>query len=141
MNERTQPVSGPEFFRVIRSESMTFPDAARGTPQLQLSDLWGLSRDRLTKVVPAVKPNIQICVSDRHVRARIRGVEEDPILFELDTANTFAFNRFNGKACIGEISADLAAIMSWEEDQGYASTRSLFLRLVRLGVCEPHNAI
>jgi len=56
-------------------------------------------------------------------------------------ADRFFFNRGTGLNSLREIGADLDAFMDWEEGEGFAHARGLFLRLARLRVCVPANRV
>lgn len=129
------------FFRLLAGETVAFFEELRGRPQFRLSDLWGLPDEALARIIPKVPPDVEIVVAEGHISARIPGKDEPINLFDRELANTFVLNRFNGLTPIGRIGAELAAAMSWDEERGFANAKSLFLRMVRLGVCMPSNSI
>ncbi|MBI2877934.1 MAG: hypothetical protein HYY20_13745 [Candidatus Tectomicrobia bacterium] len=129
------------FFKFLAGEVTAFFEELCGRPQLRLADLGQLPDETLAQIMPKVPPGVEILVTEGHIRARCPGKEEPIILFDRNPANTFVFNRFNGLTPLGGIGAELAATLSWDGEHGFAHARSLFLRLVRLGVCVPGNPI
>ena len=129
------------FFKSLVSETVALVDELHGKPQYRLADLWKLPDEVLAQIMPMVLPDVEIIVTEQRVRARRRGQDEVTFLFDCETAKMFVFNRFNGMTTIGHIGSELAAEMSWDEQEGFTYAKDLFLRLVRMNVCVPSNPI
>jgi len=138
---RNDALGRRSFFRTMVSETIALFDELHGKPQFRLADLWELPDDMLAQIMPVVLPDVEIIVTEQHVSARRQDKDEINPLFDCEPANMFVFNRFNGQATIGQIGKELAAEMSWDEEEGFVYAKNLFLQLVRMRVCVPSNPI
>ena len=127
------------FFRSLAGETIAFFEELRGKPQFRLDDLGQFPDEELAQIMPKMRPDVEIIVAEGHISARLPKKGEVIFLFDREPANTFVFNRFNGRTTMRQIGTELAAALSWEEERSFAHVRSFFLRLVHLRVCVPGN--
>jgi hypothetical protein len=129
------------FFKSLLGEVITFCEEARGRPQMRLAELDQLPDETLARLMPEVSEDCEVIVEKTEVQGRNRRSGEVLPLFALEPANTITFNRFNGMTPLGDIGHQLAEEMGWEEAEGFAYARNLFLSLARQGVCVPSNFV
>lgn len=111
----------------------------KGGQGCRLSDLGSLPDDQLAQIKPAVNPDYEIFVDRGHVCGRSKRTQATLKLFPMEKEYLAAFNLFNGRLNLGEIGARLSQEMGWDEAEGFAQARDLFLSLVRRLVCVPQN--
>ncbi len=110
-----------------------------GRKALTLEQLGSYPDDALAEVMPVVTPRCVIFEQDGFVWGQPWGAVGPLRLFPLDSPALSAFNGFNGRNPLGEISADLAATTGWETQHSFDYVRGLFLTLVQIGVCQPQG--
>jgi hypothetical protein len=128
------------FFQFLAREGVAWFDEARGRPQMRLSDLPELPPEALAELVPQILPGVAILPTDTEVRARRPGETETVALFQLEDTNLLIFNRFDGRATLGETVEAVSVATGLDRQETLARVRSLFLRVVGLRVCVPCNA-
>lgn len=128
------------FFKQMVSEALGAAEEAAGRPQFRLDEIPSLPDDVLAGLVPQVREDAEIVVTDAGVQAKLRTRQEPVVLFAHDAVDTFVFNRFNGSTPLGRAARELSAAMSLDGPDAFACARALFVRLVRLRVVVPANA-
>jgi hypothetical protein len=129
------------FFRSFLGDVAVFFDELRGKPQLRLMDLSNLPDHVLSQIKPVISDGTEISLVDGYVAARRKASEKSRNVLELNPENLFVFNRFNGATTIDDIADGLSRAMSWDRQQAFDYTRSVFLRLAQFGTCVPGNPI
>jgi hypothetical protein len=127
------------FWRALLQELRVIHGSARGGQGGQLSQLHELSDERLAKVRPTLNPEYEICVDQDYVCCRHRQMEVTHRLFQMERENLITLNQFNGQHNLGEIAAQLARQMDWDQNKAFTFTRNLFLSLVDLLICIPRD--
>ena len=135
------PAGRRRFFRYMARETVVWFEQLCGRPHILISDIARLPPEVLTSVIPRMRPGLQIIAGVDRVSARLPDGDRTVELLPCDEANLFVFNRFNGQNGLGQISAELAAAMSWPPERSFAFVRDLFLRLLALQVCVPANEL
>jgi hypothetical protein len=130
-----------DFWPALIEELLVIRDSVRGKPGFRLAGLSELPDERLAPIRPIVNPQYEILVEGEYVCCRAREKGETRRLFGTQKENVFAFNHFNGQHTLGTIGARLAQEMGWEEAQGFAHARDLFLALVERLVCVPEGPL
>jgi hypothetical protein len=95
----------------------------------------------LAQIRPIVNPQYEILVDGDHVCCRSRETKAVRKLFVMKKENLVTFNQFDGRRNLGEIGVRLAQEMGWDEDDGFAHARDLFLDLVDRLVCVPRDPV
>ena len=123
----------------LAHELVAWLDLARGRPVFQLGDLWTMPDQQLAQIIPRQNPAVEVFVADGYLwsrEARSGAVHQE---FATEWANIVTFNLFDGQRSLDNIGRRVAEEMGWEESQGFAHAKSLFLTLVRHLVCVPAN--
>jgi len=128
-----------DFWPALLQEIRVIYGSIKGGSGGRLSELRDLSADQLAKVRPMVNPEYEIFVDQDHVCCRAKGTESTRKLFAMEKANLVTFNHFNGQHELGEIGTRLGQEMGWDESEGFAYARDLFLALVERLVCIPRD--
>jgi hypothetical protein len=111
---------------------------ARGGQGARLAELRRLPDSQFARIKPVVTPAFEICVEDGQVVGRYRKTGAVVALFALeDQARLLAFNLFEGRHTLAEVGEQLAGQMGWDNEQGFARARDLFVSLVGKLVCLP----
>jgi hypothetical protein len=129
------------FFEQFAGEVIAWIEELGGTPHFKLADLGELPQSSLASLIPQVCADAEIIADSEKAYARNPGSSSPDWMFDFDERNTFIFNRFNGRNSIGRVAEELSAAMSLDLEESYDHVRELFLRLVRLRVCMPRNAV
>jgi hypothetical protein len=100
-----------------------------------------LPDEQLAGLIPMILPAFAVyvegeCFVGRHKRT---GTKID--LFPADKESVLALNQFNGKTTLAEAGSHLAQHMGWDDVQGFAYVKDLFLLLVSDLVCVPQNSV
>jgi hypothetical protein len=140
-----RPTSGADgqmsrrgLFRHLLKETAALVDEVRGKPRIRPDAFADLPDDELKRMRPAIPPHVRILFREHEVAAHFQDRDDEVIhLFDRDRPNSIVFTGFNGMTTIGVIASGLAMQMSWDEEQAFAHAKTLFLHLVRLGVCVP----
>jgi hypothetical protein len=140
-SEQSTGLSRRNFFRSFLGQIISLEEVVRGIPQYNLNDLGNLPDSDLSQIKPMVRPSVEIRTENDHVNGRLKGKQEIFFIFKSELENTILFSQINGQNTIGQISEKLAKILSWEEEAAFSHTKNFFLKLVRLQVCVPANAI
>jgi len=95
--------------------------------------------EQLAEIKPILNPQYEILVEQNYICCRLDGTSKTRQLFRMTRENLATFNQFTGKRTLAEIGAQLARQMGWEESDGFAYARNLFLALVDRLVCVPRD--
>jgi hypothetical protein len=127
----------PALVREVRVLSSTL----KGDRNLALSELGNLPDEQLAVLRPMILPAFSIYVDGERVVGRHKetGVVID--LFPAEKEGVLTLNQFNGKVTLGAAGGRLAQHMGWDEAQGFAYVKDLFLSLVGHLVCIPQNYV
>ncbi len=128
------------FFRRFAAESLAWLEEIGGRPQYSLMDLWELPRNELGLLVPQICEGVRIEPEAEIIRIGVPGKEVEVTLSSTVGLDLAIFNLFNGVNSIGAIADRLGASGQLTPEENFDQVRSLFLRLVRCGVCVPCNA-
>lgn len=140
--ESKDKVSRRRFFRVVTGDFIVLFDELHGKPQLRLSELSDCPQHVLSRIKPILLPGAQAAVSKQQVTTRYEQVKTVVSVEHPDQATKFLIDRiYDGQKTIGQLTSELAANMSWDEQQSFGCARDLFLKLVKAGVCIPSNYI
>jgi hypothetical protein len=116
----------PALVREVRVLSTT----ARGKRSYELSDLGRLPDSQLARLIPMIHPALAIELVEERLTARHRETGEVVDLVPAVRENVLALNLFDGDLDLGMAGRRLAKQMSWDEAEGFAYAKSLFLSLV-----------
>ena len=130
-----------QFWRALLQEGFVILGSFKGRLAYQLSELGSLPDDQLAQVRPIMNPDHEIFVDQGHVWSRCKKTEATLKLFPTEKENLVAFNLFDGRHTLGEISERLSQEMGWDEARGLDHVRDLFLSLVSRLVCVPGNPL
>jgi len=125
------------LWAALLQEYLVLRGALAGEPGYRLSDLAHLQDSELAQITPVVNPDFQIFVDQGHVCGRSRKTQTTQQLFQTTHENLTAFNLFNGRNHLGDIGSRVAAELGWDEGEGFAHVRQLFLSLASSRVCLP----
>ena len=123
----------------LLEELRVFYSSVKGRPGGRLADLHDLPDEQLADVRPVLNPAYEIYPEQDCICCRLRETTKTRQLFKMGKANLIAFNQFNGQHNLREIGARLAQEMGWDEREGFAYARYLFLALVDRLVCVPRD--
>jgi hypothetical protein len=129
------------FWRALFNEALVLTDSLKGTPPFNLSELGSLPDEQLAQIKPIISPDYRIFVEQRHVCARGKKTGVVLKLFPIQKQNLVVFNLFDGKHTMGQIGERVSEEMDWDEVQGFAHARNIFLSLVRRFVCAPKDPL
>jgi len=121
----------------LLQELRVFYGSVKGGQGGTLSALHTLPDDQLAMTRPIVNPDYEIYPEDDYIYCRLRGTAKTRKLFKMEKETLMTFNQFNGQHDLREIGARLACEMGWDEAEGFAYARYLFLALVDRLVCIP----
>jgi hypothetical protein len=128
------------FLPAILREAIVTTGMLRGGQAGRLSELDSLPDDQLAQLKPVVNPAYEILVEDDCVWGRHKQTGTAFRLFSVDEReNLTTFNLFDGSHSLAEVGRLLSAEMGWDEAQGFAHARELFLSLVSHLVCIPKD--
>jgi hypothetical protein len=130
-----------DFWPALLHEIRVLYGSIQGGQGCRLSELHDLPDEQLAQVRPVVNPEYEIFVDRDYVCCRARGTERTRKLFAMKKENLVTFNQFNGRQDLGQIGVRLAQEMGWDECQGCAYARELFLALVDRLVCFPRDPL
>ncbi len=133
----TVPTPRRGLLRAMMAEVHALSDKVDGKPVLKLSDLAALSDEDLENIRPIKNPECKIRLRDQLVYATPPNAIEDIVLFPVACPALQAFNLFDGRHTLAEVSKYLLEETDWEDEKAWAYTRGLFLKLVNLRVCVP----
>ncbi len=128
------------FFRRALGEAAVFFDELSGRPQLKLTDLPGLADDKLQEIVPVLLPGVRLEVVGDGLVAHGPEGGEPRHLSDLAPSNILVVNHL-GHSSLRETAEELTRRLAWPYDQSFAHVRSLFLRLVELGLAVPRDPL
>jgi hypothetical protein len=130
-----------DFWRALLQEVFVISGSLKGRQGYRLSELGSLPDDQLAQVRPIMNPDHEIFVDQGHVWSKCEKTETTLKLFPVEKENLAAFDLFDGRHTLGEISERLSQEMGWGEARGFAHVRDLFLSLVSRLVCVPGNPL
>lgn len=126
------------FWRGVVQEVLVVSGLLKGGQECRLSDLGSLPDDQLARMRPIVHPACEIFVDGDGVWSRCKATGAVDRLFALEeTGKRVALGMFDGEHTLGEVGRRLAGAMEWDELQGFAHARDLFLSLARRLICVP----
>jgi hypothetical protein len=134
-------VSRREFLPALLQEALVLIGSFKGRQSFRLSEMCNLPDDRLVQVRPMVNPEHEIFMDEGRVCSRARKTGATLVLFPIEGETLAVFNLFNGSRSLGEIGRHLAGEMGWDEAEGFARAKELFLSLVNHLVCVPRDPI
>jgi hypothetical protein len=88
-----------------------------------------------------ILPTGAVYVEGERVVGRYKktGIKID--LFPAERESVLALNQFNGKVTLATAGNRLAQQMGWDEAQGFAYVKDLFLSLVGHLICAPRSSL
>ncbi|NMB88139.1 MAG: hypothetical protein GYA17_07250 [Chloroflexi bacterium] len=125
------------LLRAMLSELEAYNDQVDGKPTLKIADLASLPDEELAQIRPVRQPECKISLRDGLVWARPAATLDPVVLFPVDAPALAAFNLFDGKRDLREVSQALAGPTRWPPEKCWAYTRGLFLKLANQRVCVP----
>lgn len=128
-----------DFWPALLQEAMVTIGSFRGGQGGRLSELGDLTDEQLAQVRPTVNPEYELFPDGEYICCKLKEGEATRKLFRMKKENLLAFNHFSGRYTLGEIGDRLAQQMGWDEAQGFAYARDLFLALVERMVCVPKD--
>ena len=129
------------FFRRLVAEGFSFTEAVAGTPQFRLSDLAELPDELLFDLRPALAANVTRVETGERVCVR-RG--DAGALVDVCAATdpgALLLERFDGAATLDAIANDVAETLAIDASTVRRTSRDMFVRLSRLGLAVPMNAL
>ncbi|MBN1201616.1 MAG: hypothetical protein JXJ20_07150 [Anaerolineae bacterium] len=143
MTDNKQPQSiacnRRRFLPLLLQEIFVTFDSFKGKPVHQLTDLGKLPDEEIALIKPVINPQYQVFTERGHVCARHKETGSSLQLFAMQQANLEVFNRINGQITLGEIGAQVAQELDWDEDAAFEHVKELFLSLAVHLVCVPKN--
>jgi len=129
-----------QFLPALLREVLVTLGMLRGGQGARLADLSHLPDEQLAHLRPIVNPACAITVDEDQVWARHKKTGTAVRLFAVEEADKLtAFNRFDGEHTLAEVGALLAEERGWDQAQGFALARDLFLELAGRLVCLPRD--
>jgi hypothetical protein len=128
-----------EFWPALLREAFVLFGTVKGGQSGQLAELGSLPDSQLAQVRPIISPSCEITVDQDYVCARSKKTKAVTRLFPMEEETLIIFNYFNGEHTLGAIGTQVAREMCWDEAQGFARARDLFLSLVGRQVCVPRD--
>jgi len=129
------------FFPALLREVQVLSSALRGSQSFALSGLGNLPDDQLARLIPMILPAFSTHIDGERVVGRHRETGAEVDLFPSEKENVLALNLFDGQTTLGTAGKRLAQQMGWDEVQGFAHVKDLFLTLVGHLVCVPRNSL
>jgi hypothetical protein len=129
------------FFPALLREAWVLSGVFEGKPAFALSELGNLSDDQLAGLIPMIVPAFAVYVEGEWVVGRHKKTGTKMQLFPAEKESVLALNLFNGKVTLAAAGSRLAQQLGWDEAQGFACVKDLFLSLVSHLVCAPRNPL
>jgi hypothetical protein len=129
-----------DFFRCLLSEGSALFDEIKGNQQLRLGEIHLLPDDAVRKVVPCLDLTGNFVIHRRFVMERQKTGGVMKAIFEFDDQEYHILNLMDGRRTIEAISKIVEADRGVEDKTAYHRVRSLFIRLVKGGLCRPSNS-
>jgi hypothetical protein len=127
-----------EFLPSLLKEMLVTLGMLRGGRGGRLSELADLPDEQMALIKPVVNRTFEIQVEEDQVLGRHKETGVVLKLFSVEESERLAaFNLFNGKRNLGQVGRLLAEELGWDEAQGFAQAREVFLSLVSHLVCVP----
>jgi hypothetical protein len=131
------PISRRQFWKSIFANWEVFRGKGRGGQAFTLASLGSLPDEQLGTFRPVMVPGCRLSMHDDFVWGQPPTAQRPHKLFPPDSPALTAFNLFNGRLTLGEVSRRMAEQMHWEPAYSFAYTRGVFLTLVQAGICQP----
>jgi hypothetical protein len=128
------------FFPALLREVRVLSSTLKGSSSFALSELGHLPDDQLARLIPMIQPAFSVYVEGAQVVGRHRETGTEVELFPAERENVLALNLFTGRITLATAGRRLAQQMDWDEAQGFALVKDLFLLLVSQLVCVPCNS-
>jgi len=129
------------FFPALLREAWVLSGTLKGKPAFTFSELGDLPDNQLAGLIPMILPTVAVYIDGERVVGRYKRTGTEIELFPAEKENVLALNQFNGKATLATAGSRLAQQMGWDEAQGFAYVKDLFLSLVGHLVCVPRNPL
>lgn len=127
-----------EFLPSLLKETVVTLGMLRGGRGGRLAELGSLPDDELALIKPIVNPAFEIYVENDWIWSRYKETGAAIQLFSVEErASLVTFNLFNGIHNLDQIGRLLSEELGWDEAEGFAYARELFLSLVSHLVCIP----
>ena len=128
------------FFRFSLNELTTLVDDSRGFHDFRLSDLPGLSDDRMGSLVPLIVDPARVSRAGAlYVCAMARG--EPAVLFPAGSRASEVWTRIDGQSSVRQIADALAGLWNEPPERTFSLTRGVFQMLAAREICVPRNAL
>ena len=128
-----------DLWPALLQELRVLYGSVKGGQGGRLSDLHALSDDQLAHVRPVLNPAYEIYPEEDYICCRLRETTKTRRLFKMEKENLITFNQFNGQHNLREIGERLSREIGWDEAEGFAYVRYLFLALGDRLVCLPKD--
>ena len=128
-----------ELWPALLQELRVLYGSVKGGQGGQLAGLHTLPDGQLAAIRPIVNPDYEIYADEDYICCRLRETTKTRRLFKMEKEALMTFNQFNGQHNLREIGERLAREMGWDEREGFAYARYLFLALVDRLVCIPRD--
>lgn len=129
-----------QFLPALLREALVTVGLLRGGQGARLADLGRLPDERLARLRPMINPACNIVIEEDQVWARHKKTGAVVRLFAIEEADRLAaFNHFNGEHTLAEVGTLLAEERDWDQAEGFALARDLFLELAGRLVCLPRD--
>ncbi len=131
------PISRRQFWKSIFANWEVFRGTGKGGHAFTLAGLGSLPDEQLATFRPAMVPHCRLSMHDNFVWGQPPTAKQARKLFPSESPALTAFNLFNGRLTLDEVSQRLAEQLGWEAAYSFAYARGVFLALVQVGICQP----